>query len=84
MSYHAYWKSVVLNFMIYNPEQHSISINGMADATGMCPHDIASTLHRLGMIERDPDTQRWRIHRRSDLISAHEDKEKKSTRFLQS
>lgn len=80
VSYYAYWKSVVLNFMINNPNKKSISINGMADSTGMCPHDIASTLHRLGMIERDPITQKFKIHRRNDLITAHQQKENKSTR----
>ena len=81
VSYHAYWKSVILNFMIKNPNKKSISINGMADSTGMCPHDIASTLHRLGMIEREPITMKFKIHRRIDLINSHQLKEDKSTRY---
>ena len=35
--------------------QNKISIRGIADQTGMCPHDVASTLQRLGMLERDPE-----------------------------
>jgi hypothetical protein len=63
--------------MIFNPKKIGTSINKMADDTGMCPHDIVSTLHRLRMIDRDPESQRFKIHRRQDLIDIHLEKQKK-------
>lgn len=51
LSYLAYWKSVILEYLYKHPDKH-ISVKGISRATGMCPHDIASTLQQLGMIDR--------------------------------
>ena len=79
-SYHAYWKSVVLNYLVKNPNQKTCSIHLIAETTGMAPHDIAETLHRLGMIERDPETEKWKILRRPDLLNAFKERQKACTR----
>ncbi|XP_052007634.1 histone acetyltransferase KAT6B isoform X2 [Xyrauchen texanus] len=50
LSYLAYWKSVILEYMHNHPDK-SVSIRGMSRATGMCPHDIATTLQQLNMID---------------------------------
>ncbi|MEQ2199366.1 hypothetical protein XENOCAPTIV_020737, partial [Xenoophorus captivus] len=51
LSYLAYWKSVILEHLYKHPDKH-ISVKGISRATGMCPHDIATTLQLLGMIDR--------------------------------
>ena len=79
VSYYAYWKSVVLEYMS-KFDSASLSVVTIADSTGMSPHDIASTLQRLGMLERDPKTRKWKIHSRKDLIDEHKAKEAKSSR----
>lgn len=50
LSYLAYWKSVILEYLHNHPDK-SVSIRGMSRATGMCPHDIATTLQQLNMID---------------------------------
>lgn len=50
LSYLAYWKSVILEYLHNHPDK-SVSIKGMSKATGMCPHDIATTLQQLNMID---------------------------------
>lgn len=51
LSYLAYWRSVILEFLHRHPDKH-VSVKGISRATGMCPHDIAATLQQLGMIDR--------------------------------
>lgn len=50
LSYLAYWKSVILEYLHNHPDK-SVSIRGISRATGMCPHDIATTLQQLNMID---------------------------------
>ncbi|PSN52347.1 hypothetical protein C0J52_18097, partial [Blattella germanica] len=51
VSYHAYWKSVVLEYL--NDHRNSqLSIEEMSRYTGMYSHDIATTLQLLGMVRR--------------------------------
>ena len=64
-----------------NPKQKTCSIHLIAETTGMAPHDIAETLHRLGMIERDPETEKWKILRRPDLLNAFIERQKTCTRW---
>lgn len=51
LSYLAYWKSVILEYLYRHQERH-ISIKAISRATGMCPHDIATTLQHLHMIDK--------------------------------
>lgn len=68
LSYLAYWKSVILEYLHKHPDK-SVSIRGMSRATGMCPHDIATTLQQLNMI--DFQDGRFVIMRRHQLIQDH-------------
>uniref|UniRef100_A0A1A7YEB8 histone acetyltransferase n=1 Tax=Iconisemion striatum TaxID=60296 RepID=A0A1A7YEB8_9TELE len=68
LSYLAYWKSVILEHLYKHPDKH-ISVKGISRATGMCPHDIASTLQQLGMIDRQDG--RIVLIRRDRLIQRH-------------
>uniref|UniRef100_H3ABQ1 histone acetyltransferase n=1 Tax=Latimeria chalumnae TaxID=7897 RepID=H3ABQ1_LATCH len=77
LSYLAYWKSVVLQYLHHHPEKH-ISIKGISRATGMCPHDIAMTLQQLNMIDRRDD--KFVILRREKLILHHMEKLKTNPR----
>ena len=80
VSYQAYWRSVILQFLADNENLAKISIKEIADKTGMSPHDISATFQKLKMIERSPDTGRFKIVRPHDLIEKHKEKEKKSNR----
>ncbi|XP_074856119.1 histone acetyltransferase KAT6B isoform X3 [Carettochelys insculpta] len=77
LSYLAYWKSVILEYLYCHHEKH-ISIKGMSRATGMCPHDIATTLQQHSMIDRRED--RFVIIRREKLITSHMEKLKANPR----
>ncbi|XP_067395421.1 histone acetyltransferase KAT6B isoform X3 [Emydura macquarii macquarii] len=77
LSYLAYWKSVILEYL-YCHHEKQISIKGMSRATGMCPHDIATTLQQHSMIDRRED--RFVIIRREKLISSHMEKLKANPR----
>ncbi|XP_072534281.1 histone acetyltransferase KAT6B [Salminus brasiliensis] len=68
LSYLAYWKSVILEYLHNHPDK-SVSIKGMSKATGMCPHDIATTLQQLNMI--DVQDGRFVIVRKHQLIQRH-------------
>ncbi|XP_059677002.1 histone acetyltransferase KAT6B isoform X1 [Gavia stellata] len=78
LSYLAYWKSVVLEYLNCHHEKQ-ISIKGMSRATGMCPHDIATTLQQHSMIDKRED--RFVIIRREKLISSHMEKLKANPRI---
>ncbi|XP_043912673.1 histone acetyltransferase KAT6B isoform X1 [Protopterus annectens] len=78
LSYSAYWKSVILEYMYFNREK-PISIKGISRATGMCPHDIATTLQQLNMIDRWND--KFFIIRREKLILSHMEKVKANPRM---
>ena len=80
VSYHAYWKSVILRFLAENDDVTKISINGIANKTGISPHDIAATLVKLKMIERNPESGKFKIIRPRDLIDQFLEKERKSNR----
>ncbi|KYO27601.1 histone acetyltransferase KAT6B isoform X3 [Alligator mississippiensis] len=77
LSYLAYWKSVILEYLNCHHEKQ-ISIKGMSRATGMCPHDIATTLQQHSMIDKRED--RFVIIRREKLILNHMEKLKANPR----
>jgi histone acetyltransferase MYST4 len=51
VSYHAYWKSVVLEYL-NDHRTGQLLIEEMSQFTGMYSHDIATTLQLLGMVHR--------------------------------
>uniref|UniRef100_G3TEZ7 histone acetyltransferase n=1 Tax=Loxodonta africana TaxID=9785 RepID=G3TEZ7_LOXAF len=77
LSYLAYWKSVILEYLYQHHERH-ISITAISRATGMCPHDIATTLQHLHMIDKRGG--RFVIIRREKLILSHMEKLKSCSR----
>ncbi|XP_053196876.1 histone acetyltransferase KAT6B isoform X2 [Scomber japonicus] len=77
LSYLAYWKSVILEYLYKHPDKH-ISVKGISRATGMCPHDIAATLQQLGMIDRQDG--RIVLIRRERLIQRHMERLRASPR----
>ncbi|XP_038830587.1 histone acetyltransferase KAT6B-like [Salvelinus namaycush] len=80
LSYLAYWKSVMVEYLYKQPDKH-ISVKGISKATGMCPHDITSTLHNLRMIDRQDG--RFVVIRRERLIQRHMEKLRASPRLNQ-
>ncbi|XP_042314378.1 histone acetyltransferase KAT6B [Sceloporus undulatus] len=78
VSYLAYWKSVVLEYL-YCHHEKQISIKGMSRATGMCPHDIATTLQQHSMIDRREE--KFIVIKREKLISSHMEKLKTNPRI---
>ncbi|KAJ6661780.1 hypothetical protein lerEdw1_013302 [Lerista edwardsae] len=86
VSYLAYWKSVVLEYL-YCHHEKQISIKGMSRATGMCPHDIATTLQQHSMIDRREEKSvnivflQFVVVRREKLISSHMEKLKTNPRI---
>ncbi|MFT7807160.1 histone acetyltransferase KAT6B isoform X1 [Arapaima gigas] len=77
LSYLAYWKSVILEYLYNHPDKH-VSIKGISRTTGMCPHDIASTLQQLNMIDRQDG--RFVIIRRDKLVQKHMERLKANPR----
>uniref|UniRef100_A0A8C9S1Q0 histone acetyltransferase n=1 Tax=Scleropages formosus TaxID=113540 RepID=A0A8C9S1Q0_SCLFO len=77
LSYSAYWKSVVLEYLYNHPDKH-VSIKGISRTTGMCPHDIASTLQQLNMIDRRDG--RFVIMRRDKVLQKHVERLKANPR----
>ena len=56
ISYHSYWKSVILEYMAsYGSDK--ISIRRISQDTGMDPHDIADTLQRLNLLQVAADSK---------------------------
>jgi len=82
VSYHAYWKSVILKFLTQNEDITKISVNEIADKTGMCPHDISATFQRLNIIQRNDETGKFKLKRPKQLIESYIEKEKKSNRKI--
>ncbi|KAJ7324421.1 hypothetical protein JRQ81_017441 [Phrynocephalus forsythii] len=78
VSYLAYWKSVILEYL-YGHHEKQISIKGLSRATGMCPHDIATTLQQHSMIDRREE--KFIVIRREKLISSHMEKLKTNPRI---
>ncbi|XP_071986766.1 histone acetyltransferase KAT6B isoform X2 [Engystomops pustulosus] len=68
LSYLAYWKSVIIDYLSTHHEKQ-ICVKGLSQATGMCPHDIATTLQHLNMI--DKRSERFVIIRREKLIESY-------------
>ncbi|MGH0116734.1 UNVERIFIED_CONTAM: hypothetical protein FKN15_021282 [Acipenser sinensis] len=78
LSYLAYWKSVILEYLYCHKDKH-ISIKGISRATGMCPHDIATALQQLNMIDKQDG--RFVILRREKMIQKHMEKLKANPRL---
>ncbi|XP_072280108.1 histone acetyltransferase KAT6B isoform X2 [Pyxicephalus adspersus] len=67
LSYLSYWKSVIINYLSTHHEKQ-ISVKGLSRATGMCPHDIATTLQHLNLIDKRGD--RFVVIRREKILAS--------------
>ncbi|KAM4033397.1 histone acetyltransferase KAT6B isoform 1-T3 [Anomaloglossus baeobatrachus] len=68
LSYLAYWKSVILDYLSTHGNLKQLSVKGLSQSTGMCPHDIATTLQHLNMIDKRGD--RFVVIRRENLMDS--------------
>lgn len=59
LSYMAYWRSVVLE-CLHEVQDRQITIRQLSKLTGICPQDITTTLHSLGMLEQRGDRSETR------------------------
>ncbi|KAJ8013508.1 hypothetical protein DPEC_G00030510 [Dallia pectoralis] len=80
LSYLAYWQSVMVEYL-YEQRDKQISVKGISRATGMCPHDIATTLQQLNMIDRQ--NGRFVIIKRERFIQKHMEKLRSNPRLNQ-
>ncbi|KAI9557557.1 hypothetical protein GHT06_017385 [Daphnia sinensis] len=55
VSYHAYWKSVCLDYLHARRTDGSLCLQKMSQDTGLTPLDIAETLQRMEMLRKKPD-----------------------------
>ena len=72
ISYHSYWKSIVLEYIAEYSEE-KISIRKISQDTGMDPHDIADTFQRLGLLQLGLD-KRIMLVRNQKLTEDHLEK----------
>ena len=72
ISYHSYWKSIVLEYIAKYSEE-KISIRRISQDTGMDPHDVADTFQRLGLLQLTHD-KRIMLVRDQTLIDEHREK----------
>lgn len=72
VSYNSYWKSVILEYLYRNQHSKTITIRAISRATGMWPHDIASTLQALNMIGVNGNKVVLKI--RTKVLSKHMEK----------
>ncbi|XP_052262830.1 histone acetyltransferase KAT6B-like isoform X5 [Dreissena polymorpha] len=78
VSYQAYWRSVILEYIANCPSESTITIKGISRQTGMCPQDITQTLHLLNMIKCQNDKVVVMVNR--PLVDNHMDKLRNSQR----
>ncbi|XP_065219817.1 histone acetyltransferase KAT6A-like isoform X2 [Planococcus citri] len=55
VSYHAYWKSVILQYFHDHKNSKSTSIDDISEETGIMSHDIAYTIQSLDMVRQLSD-----------------------------
>ncbi|EFX89586.1 hypothetical protein DAPPUDRAFT_190794, partial [Daphnia pulex] len=55
VSYHAYWKSICLDYLHARRSDGSLCLQKMSQDTGLTPLDIAETLQRMEMLRKKPD-----------------------------
>ncbi|XP_059098251.1 histone acetyltransferase KAT6A-like isoform X2 [Tigriopus californicus] len=57
VSYHSYWKSVILEYLHAHRKMSEISVQGIHAETSLHPHDIVLTFMLLGFIRKSVDNQ---------------------------
>ncbi|OQV15815.1 Histone acetyltransferase KAT6B [Hypsibius exemplaris] len=84
LSYHAYWKSAILDFFLDQRQKSATktSIKAICDTTGMWPQDVADTLQQLGFIVKNEETKAWEFALLQDKLSEHVDKKSTTKKRL--
>nr|CAB3257896.1 histone acetyltransferase KAT6A [Phallusia mammillata] len=78
VSYNAYWRSAMLEYLSKKSNEKHLSLRDISKSTGICPHDIASTLQKLGMIkvkavddQSGPVQFRFNLSRKRHLVAEY-------------
>lgn len=62
VSYTAYWKSIVLEYLYHIKNKNTFSIQEVVKDKAMYPADVAYTLNILGFFKRDSNNQWVQLH----------------------
>lgn len=84
VSYHSFWKSVVLEYLDAHRESKELKIGEITKETGVSGHDIATAMQLLGFlrhVRRDDGTKQLAVMVDWNKVDAHMDKVRKSSRI---
>merc|ERR1712088_928095 len=81
VSYHSYWKSVVLEYLATVRGRGHVTIQQLSAETALHPHDIALAFMLLGFIKRTSDMNKFLLAIEWSEVEAHMAKVKTSLRI---
>lgn len=86
VSYHSFWKSVVLEYLDTHRNHNNIKLNDITKETGVSAHDIATAMQLLGFIRSvhlpgDANTNKVAVVVDWSKVDAHMAKVRKSSRI---
>merc|ERR1719209_384399 len=81
VSYHSYWKSVVLEYLARVRGRGHVTIQQLSAETALHPHDIALAFMLLGFIKRTSDMNKFLLAIEWSKVEAHMAKVKTSLRI---
>merc|ERR1712233_194000 len=81
VSYHSYWKSVVLEYLATVRGRGHVTIQQLSAETALHPHDIALAFMLLGFIKRTSDMNKFLLAIEWSKVEAHMAKVKTSLRI---
>ena len=81
VSYHSYWKSVVLEYLARVRGRGHVTIQQLSAETALHPHDIALAFMLLGFIKRTSDMSKFLLAIEWSKVDAHMAKVKTSLRI---
>merc|ERR1712088_266968 len=81
VSYHSYWKSVVLEYLATVRGRGHVTIQQLSAETALHPHDIALAFMLLGFIKRTSDMNKFLLAIEWSEVDAHMAKVKTSLRI---
>merc|ERR1712223_1786942 len=81
VSYHSYWKSVVLEYINNHRDHKQLTIQAIQSETSMHPQDVSLTFMLLGFIKRTSDMGKFLLAIEWSKVDAHMAKLKTSLRI---
>jgi hypothetical protein len=83
LSYEAYWKSVILEYLnkhvvVSSSTNNCLSIKKMSTETGICPHDVAYMLQMLNLIKLDKTINKFIINLNVNHLNEYINRTEKS------